>query len=96
MLAKSFLFVPGDSKKKLDKIQHSDADAVIICLEDAVLEKNKPLARRMTQEYLQTYCDNSKPQLWVRVNPITTDFMLKDLVAVMAGAPYGIFFPKPS
>lgn len=96
MLAKSFLFVPGDSKKKLDKIQDSEADAVIVCLEDAVSETNKPAARTMTQEYLQTYRDKSKPRLWVRVNPITTDHMLKDLVAVMAGAPCGIFFPKPS
>jgi len=96
MLAKSFLFVPGDSKKKLSKIQDSNADAVIICLEDAVSEKNKPLARVMVQEYLQTYRGKSKPQLWVRVNPITTDHMLRDLVAVMAGAPQGIFSPKPS
>ena len=96
MLAKSFLFVPGDSKKKLDKVQDSKADAVIICLEDAVSEKNKPFARVAVREYLQTYRGKSKPQLWVRVNPITTDHMLNDLVAVMAGAPQGLFLPKPS
>jgi citrate lyase subunit beta/citryl-CoA lyase len=90
------MFVPGDSKKKLDKVQDLGADAIIICLEDSVSEQNKPKAREMAQKYLLTYRGKSKPQLWVRVNPITTDHMLKDLVAIMAGAPYGIFFPKPS
>lgn len=96
MLAKSYMFVPGDSKKKLGKVQDLGADAIIIDLEDAVSEQNKLLAREMAQKYLLTYRGKSKPQLWVRVNPITTDHMLKDLVAVMVGAPYGIFFPKPS
>lgn len=96
MLAKSFMFVPGDSEKKLGKAQDLGADAIILCLEDAVSEQNKPLARDRVQAYLKDYCGKSKPQLWVRVNPITTDHMLHDLVAVMPGAPTGIFFPKPS
>jgi citrate lyase subunit beta / citryl-CoA lyase len=96
MPAKSFMFVPGDSEKKLGKAQTLEADAIVLCLEDAVSEQNKPLAREKTQAYLQEFRGKSKPQLWVRVNPATTDHMLKDLVAVMAGAPTGIFFPKPS
>ncbi len=96
MLAKSYMFVPGDSKKKLDKAQDIETDAVIIDLEDAVSSQNKPIGRDMAQKYLLKYRGKSKPQLWVRVNPITTDHMLKDLVAVMGSAPYGIFFPKPS
>ena len=96
MLAKSYMFVPGDSKKKLDKAQDLEADAIIIDLEDSVSEQNKPKGREMAQKYLLKYRGKSKPQLWVRVNPITTDHILKDLVAVMVGAPFGIFFPKPS
>ncbi len=96
MPSKSFMFVPGDSEKKLGKAQQLGADTIILCLEDAVAEPNKPRARQMVQAYLQAHRDTTEPSLWVRVNPITTDHMLKDLVAVMAGAPSGIFFPKPS
>jgi citrate lyase subunit beta/citryl-CoA lyase len=96
MLAKSYMFVPGDSKKKLDKAQDIETDAVIIDLEDAVSNQNKSIGRDMAQKYLLKYRGKSRPQLWVRVNPITTDHMLRDLVAVMAGTPYGIFLPKPS
>lgn len=96
MSARSFMFVPGDSDKKLAKAQDLGADAVILCLEDAVAEANKPLARQKVCDYLKQYRGSSKPQLWVRVNPITSEHILADLVGVMAGAPYGIFFPKPS
>lgn len=96
MLAKSFLFVPGDSEKKQAKIQQSGADAVILCLEDSVLEANKARAREVVRDYLRAYRGKSATQLWVRINPINTDHMLSDLVAVMAGAPFGVFFPKPS
>lgn len=96
MLAKSFMFVPGDSDKKLGKAQDLGADAIVLCLEDAVSEQNKPLARDKVQTYLREFRGKSKPQLWIRVNPITTEHLLKDLVAVMPGAPTGIFFPKPS
>lgn len=96
MPAKSFMFVPGDSEKKLGKAQDLGADALILCLEDAVSEQNKPLAREMTTAYLNEWHGKSKPQLWVRINPISTEHMLKDLVSVMAGKPYGVFFPKPS
>jgi len=99
MLAKSFMFVPGDSEKKLGKAQDLGADAVILCLEDAVSEPNKAQARAMTRAYLEQHSpeqQGSKPQLWVRVNPITSEHMLQDLIAVMAAKPFGIFFPKPS
>ena len=45
MLAKSYLFVPGDDDKKMLKAKNSGADAVIFCLEDAVAESNKSVAR---------------------------------------------------
>ena len=96
MLARSYMFVPGDSNKKLGKAQSLGADALILCLEDAVSEQNKRLAREKVSEYLQQHQENSSSQLWVRVNPITTEHMLKDLVTVMSGRPFGIFLPKPS
>lgn len=94
MLPKSYLFVPGDSEKKLAKAAGSGAGALILCLEDAVAEANKVKARRLVTEYLQSQGRRST-QLWVRVNALTTPHLLDDLVAVMAGRPDGIFLPKP-
>lgn len=95
MLAKSYLFVPGDSGKKLEKALDTGADALILCLEDAVAEASKARARQMVGTYLQSHTTRSV-QLWVRVNPLASSHMLDDLVAVMGGRPDGIFFPKPS
>jgi len=89
------MFVPGDSEKKLGKAQGLGADALLLCLEDAVSEQNKPQARQMVREYLLAHRDTSNSELWVRVNALDTEHLLSDLVAIMEGAPAGIFLPKP-
>jgi citrate lyase subunit beta/citryl-CoA lyase len=96
MLNRSYLFIPGDSEKKLGKAQSLGADALILCLEDAVTEANKAKAREMTRDYLLAHRSASASELWVRVNAIDTEHLMVDLVAIMAGAPRGIFLPKPS
>lgn len=96
MLNRSYLFVPGDSEKKTSKAQGVGADALILCLEDAVADQNKDLARQLTREYLLAHREANASELWVRVNPLDTPYLLADLVAIMAGAPAGIFLPKPS
>ncbi len=89
---RSFLFVPGDSEKKLAKGMGTGADALILDLEDAVAESAKPAARGLVVEALK----GARPsQLWVRINPLTTPHALADLDAVVAGAPDGIVIPKP-
>src|SRR5690606_5262664 len=95
MFPKSFLFVPGDSEKKLERGPSTGAQALILCLEDAVAEVNQSRARCIVAEYLASQTHRSV-QLWVRVTPITTPHLLDDLAVVMAGRPDGIFFPKPS
>jgi citrate lyase subunit beta/citryl-CoA lyase len=94
MLARSYLFVPGDNPAKLAKIASSGADAVIICLEDAVAESNKAAARQITADFLAAN-RTSPAQLWVRINPLNGPHLLSDLVAIMGGQPFGVFQPKP-
>jgi citrate lyase subunit beta/citryl-CoA lyase len=96
MLNRSYMFVPGDSEKKLGKAQDLGADALILCLEDAVSESNKGKAREMTRDYLLAHRGTTTSELWVRVNALDTEHMLADLVAISGGAPTGIFLPKPS
>jgi citrate lyase subunit beta/citryl-CoA lyase len=95
MMLRSFLFVPGDSERKLAKGETTRADALILDLEDAVAPENIGRARGMVKEYLQARpVRERQQQLWVRVNPVQTPKALLDLAAVMPGAPDGIMLPK--
>ena len=87
---RSFLFVPADSERKLEKAGSVGADALILDLEDAVAADARPAARKLAVEYLQDAQD-----VWVRINPIDTDDAQADLEAVLPGAPAGIVLPKP-
>ncbi len=92
---RSFLFIPGDSEKKLAKVAGCGADAVILDLEDAVLPENKPRARALVSAFLAAAPRGARPtRYWVRVNPFDTGLMLQDLAAVMPGGPDGIMQPK--
>jgi citrate lyase subunit beta/citryl-CoA lyase len=95
MNARSFLFVPADSERKFAKGVAAGADALILDLEDAVAEANKPEARRLAAGFLLASPRPRAPRLWVRVNPLASGMTLEDLAAVMPGAPDGIVLPKP-
>jgi citrate lyase subunit beta/citryl-CoA lyase len=92
---RSFLFIPGDSEKKLGKADGAGADALILDLEDAVSPANKPLARELIPAFLSARPRGERTsQLWVRINPLDTDLALADLAAVVAGNPDGLMLPK--
>lgn len=93
MTPRSWLFVPADAPQKMQKGRAGDADALIIDLEDSVAESAKPEARRLAAEFVSG-AGESRQQLWVRVNPLSTPFIGDDLdMAVMAGVS-GIVAPK--
>src|SRR3546814_11793851 len=93
-MIRSFLFVPGDSEKKLAKADASQADALILDLEDAVAPARKDHARTMVPDFLAQHPRDKRPwQLWVRINPLTTDHALRDLAAVVRGDPDGLLLP---
>jgi len=93
---RSFLFIPADSEKKLGKADESGADAIILDLEDSVAPANKPNARKLAAAFLSKRPRASRSyQIWVRINPLDTDFALADLAAVVGSAPDGIMLPKP-
>ena len=92
---RSWLFVPGDSEKKLGKVEGCGADVVILDLEDAVAPGNKPAARRLVAEFLRERPRGQRdPRLWVRVNPLDSGMIKEDLAAIMPSAPDGIVQPK--
>ena len=91
--ARSWLFAPGDSEKKMQKAADSAADIAIFDLEDAVAVENKPAARSLVVDFLQRR-QTGLERLWVRVNPLDGPHTLADLAAVMPGRPGGIMLPK--
>lgn len=89
--ARSFLFVPATSGRKIDKAYGSAADAIIIDLEDAVAIAEKPAARAA----LETIVPAAPPRpTWIRVNATGTDFCFDDLQASCRRGVAGILLPK--
>ena len=91
--ARSWLFAPGDSDRKMEKAAASPADIVLIDLEDAVTIDAKPKARAMVLDFLKSQA-GSRERLWVRINPLDGPYAVTDLAAIMPGAPGGIMLPK--
>jgi citrate lyase subunit beta/citryl-CoA lyase len=90
-MSRSYLFVPGDSERKLAKARDTGADALIIDLEDSVVSSELPKARARTREFL---ADASGLECWVRINPLDSHSALSDLRETMPGKPAGIVLPK--
>lgn len=92
LTARSWLFAPGDSEKKMGKAADGEADIVLLDLEDSVAPEGKPAARQMVHDFLISRDDRHR--LWVRVNPLSGGETQADLDAIMAARPGGLFLPK--
>ena len=93
---RSFLFVPGDSERKMAKAEASAADALILDLEDSVAPPAKSAARKLTADYVtERRKTDTRHQLYIRINSLDTPYWQDDLAGVMAAAPDGIILPKP-
>ena len=94
---RSYLFVPGDSQRKLDKSLTGAADCLLIDLEDSVSARQKPAARQMSRAFVErvrsAQSDNS-PALIVRVNPLSSGLTDDDLRAIIGARPDGVLLPK--
>jgi len=91
---RSFLFVPGDSERKLEKSRQSSADALVLDLEDSVTDGRKAYARDLVAAYLESDESAAAAARWVRINPVSTPHARQDLAAVVKAGPAGIVLPK--
>jgi citrate lyase subunit beta / citryl-CoA lyase len=92
---RSLLFVPGDNEKKLAKVLTSEADALIVDLEDSVAASAKEAARATAAAFLaEAHARAKRPLLYVRVNGLDSGLAAADLDAIMGSAPDGIVLPK--
>ncbi len=92
-LLRTMLFVPGNRAKMIEKAKGVEADALIFDLEDAVPPAEKPTARRMVREAIDSG-DYRRFKIFVRVNALTTNLLPEDLQAIVGPNLYGIVLPK--
>lgn len=91
--ARSWLFVPADSARKIDKALASEADAIILDLEDSVAESRKDEARRIAADALAG-AGEAAARCWVRVNPLSDARVTDDVAAVRTLPIAGLVLPK--
>lgn len=91
MKFRSILFVPADRPERFEKAMNSAADALILDFEDSVSPEKKTFARDAVKEFLKSH--HSKP-IAVRINPLTSDFVEDDLMALEGVEPDGLLLPK--
>ncbi len=90
---RSWLFVPGDSERKIQKALTSQADVVILDLEDSVALQNKQTARAIVAGTLADRPPTTA-KLYVRVNSLDTGLTLADLDVISNAPPDGYMLPK--
>lgn len=88
---RSFLFVPGNRRRMLEKGPTTDADALLFDLEDAVPAGEKDVARSMLAELIPGL---SEKPAFVRTNAPSTGETRADLEAVVGPGLEGVFVPK--
>ena len=91
MIFRSILFVPADRPERFDKAMASEADAVILDLEDSVAAAKKDEARAAIKEYLSE--PKQKP-VAIRVNPLNSTFIDKDIAMIEAIHCDALVLPK--
>jgi citrate lyase subunit beta/citryl-CoA lyase len=88
---RSWLFVPADSERKIERALDSEADAIIFDLEDSVAPGQKSAAREILKQLPPRAAG---PQWWIRINPIGSEFHKDDLHLIGLADVHGIVLPK--
>lgn len=76
---RSFMFLPAHNKKFLDKAIVSEADAVILDLEDGVPPFRRVEARENIVSYSYQGLFNQRKNIFIRINPIDTEDFIADI-----------------
>jgi citrate lyase subunit beta/citryl-CoA lyase len=88
---RSWLFVPADGERKVEKALDSQADAIIFDLEDSIAPSQKSAARDILTHLPKR---SGGPEWWVRINPIGSEFHKDDLHLIGVADIHGIVLPK--
>lgn len=94
MLLRSVMFVPAHNKKIIEKGINSNADAIIIDLEDSVSESDKVIARKTAAEYIAKGI--KRKMVFIRTNSLESPMLLEDINACANKYITGFMPPKIS
>ena len=91
---RSLLFMPGDSRRKIEKAAALDVDSIIMDLEDAVALNNKQAARQSVADALREV-DFGRSEVLVRTNMIIPGWLYEaDIATTVSARPDGYVLPK--
>lgn len=90
---RTLLFVPATKPAWLESVQSSEADAIVIDLEDAVADSEKPGARLAAAAAIPRLAESGKG-IFVRMNALETPHWLEDMRAVVVPGLTGLAVPK--
>jgi len=94
LLMRSLMFVPSHNEKLLRKAAMSDADVLLLDLEDSCQPStNKILARELVLRFIDEGIFGEKI-LIPRINERTSGEMLKDITSLASSRIYGFMYPK--
>jgi citrate lyase subunit beta/citryl-CoA lyase len=95
---RSLLFTPGDQESRIAENAKSGADALFLDIEEPRTpcpEATRVRARGLVREYLDSAAPGpGVPLSFVRVQPVASGMILRDLQAVMGPNVAGILLPK--
>jgi citrate lyase subunit beta/citryl-CoA lyase len=95
-LVRSLMFVPAHAPSKLARALESEADALVLDLEDSVEPAAKAEARRLAAQFVAEHRPRrDRPRLYVRVNGLDSGLTQDDLAAMAPARPDGLMLPKP-
>jgi len=93
-IRRALLFMPGDSRKKIEKGASLGVDSIIMDLEDAIAFSGKEEARRCTRQALHEV-DFGRSERLVRLNQVIPGWLYADdIAATIDGQPDGYVLPK--
>ncbi len=90
---RALLYMPGDSRRKIEKAAGLDVDCICMDLEDGVAHTQKAAARATIATALQEL-DFGRSEKLVRLNPYGSGLEADDLAATVGGRPDGFVLPK--
>lgn len=93
-LLRSLMFVPGHNEKLMNSARNSDADVLLLDIEDSVQpESNKQIARDTILKYLKEGKFAGR-KIFPRVNDRESGQLLKDVVQLAIEGVDGFMYPK--
>lgn len=92
-LRRALLYLPGDSRRKIDKAASLEVDCVCLDLEDGVALNQKEAARAEIARALSEV-DFGRSEVLVRINPFGSGLETADLAGTLSAHPQGVVLPK--